>query len=417
MKNRYLLTTVCTLLISAFALGQTVSLGSDEPQTNQYSNDKIATSIKEILSTTNNKEILGNEKVEKDLIIVLKNDGEITSYDLESLNQKWNIKFTDSSYNKMRNQFKIENSILYATSTQKEIIAANVNDGSLYWKTEIGMHSGVDKRYVISGQHLPIQGNLIFLASNNKQLYAFNKYTGDKVWNYKLQFPYNNYTPVLNKENLVISNAPYVYSFKSQTGQAIWQRGFGNTPMYSLMQIDDKKAYVANEYNKVYALNIDDMASIAWEYQTEDKYANIDSNTILDGGTYYFASETDSKTLNVNSLNSDNGELIWKTSLNIEGDDVRYFSKYNNYIFGFTKADDNAFFMLNATDGKQLKIRQPKEKILSNIFVYNGDLSFLTKNFFVTYNLKANKYTYKDIKLKYEVNDAFNLYFEIVKAN
>lgn len=416
MKNKVLLTTIFTALISVFTFAQTMSLGSDDTETNQYSNDQVATSIKEILNTTYHKDILGDEKVEKDLIIVLKNDGQLTSYDLESLDQKWNIQFTDSSNNKMNNRFNIENAILYATSTQKEIIAANVNDGSLYWKTEIGMHNEVERRYDINGQHLPIQGNLIFLASNNKQIYAFNKFTGDKVWNYKLQFPYNNYTPVLNKDNLVIPNAPYVYSFKSQTGQPIWQRGFGNTPMYSLMQIDDKKAYVASESNKVYALNINDMASIAWEYETEYNYATIDNNTILDGDTYYFAADTEGKISNIVALNSNNGELIWKTSLNNE-EEVRYFSKYNNYIFGFTKADTNAFFILNSSDGKQLKINQPKEKILSNIFISEGNLTFLTKSYFVTYNLKSGKYVYRDIKLEYEINDAFNLYFEIVKAN
>lgn len=145
MKITNIILSLLTFILFGTSLfGQTPSK-SIENNNNNYSNDQIPTSIEEIISTKNYKNIIGNEKVENDLIIILKNDGQLSSYDFQTLAHKWDLKFSDSAYNKMRNQFKVENAILYTTSTQRELLAVNVNNGEKYWKTEIGQNKEITK--------------------------------------------------------------------------------------------------------------------------------------------------------------------------------------------------------------------------------------------------------------------------------
>ena len=395
------------------------STADDDNGSNQYSNNSIPTSVNEIIYNDQFKKITGTEKVKNNALILMKNDGQLISYNLHNLKENWNFKFKDSSFLKMDNRFRIEKSILYATSSQIELVALNINDGSLYWKSTIGFRKSDTRSYMIDGQALPIKDNMIFIASCNSNLYAFNKLTGNFVWNYELQFPYNNFTPVIHDDYLIIPNAPWVYCFEATSGKPIWQRGFGDKPMYALAQIDTKRAYVADESNKIYALNLANNAAIEWEYQTDYDYAAIKENTILEKDIYYFAAKTGrEKSPSIIALNSKNGEQLWKIALDNGGNEVDIFNKFENYILGCTNAKDNFFYLVDITVGKQLKIEAPKEKPISNIVkIDNENVAFLTNNYFVTFNLKNKTFLYKDFKNVYKKDDSNSVYIQIVKAN
>lgn len=268
---------------------------------------------------------------------------------------------------------------------------------------------------MISGQHLPIKGSLIFLASNNTQLYAFNKFDGRLVWNYKLQFPFNNYTPVINNTHLLIPNAPWIYCFEAKTGKAIWQRGFGSVPMYSKLQIDHEKVYAASERSQIYALNIKNDAAIDWKFELESDFSDIHENTIMDSSIYYFGARNEDDKLFVSALNTSTGELIWNTNLKKYGKEIKVFQKHKNFIVGFTDAHENGFFLINTLTGEELEVKEPKENALSNIFSIEDKLYFITKNYLTIFDMQKKDFSYIDFKLEYEVNDAFNLYFEIVQ--
>lgn len=418
MMNLQFLFFSIMLFFSISLKSQAVVKAAKESSSNQYSNNKIATSPEELIDTELFKKITGKEKTNQDIVIALKSDGEISAYDLKTLKNTWNLKFSDSSYNKMRNHFNIENSVLYTSSTQKEILAVNVNDGTPYWKVQLGIHKEIKKRYEINGQHLPIKDNLIFIASNNKHIYAFDKRDGNFIWNYQLQFPFNNYSPVINKDHLIISNAPWVYCFEAKTGKPLWQRGFGNIPMYSQLQIDEENVYVASERSKIYALKIGDNAAINWEIETAQKSPSINENTLLDKGIYYYGAENQSENApSVVALDIKMGKQLWTLDLKNKGDEIKIFQKHKDYIVGFTNATENSFFVLDAVSGKQLEVPQPKETAISNIFLLDDQFTFLTANYLVSYNVLTKVFDYKNLKLDFKVNDAFPLYFEIVKAS
>ncbi len=336
---------------------------------NKYSNNKVLTT-EDIVITDEIKPVKGNEKVLKNAIIIYKNDGTLVSYDLDSKKQNWVFKFTDGTKEKMRNQFNINNGVLYATSSKKQIVALNVNDGSMFWKNNIGLED-VEKRYAINGQNLPISKSLIFLPSFNHNLYAFNRFTGQHVWNYKLQFEFNLYAPAVNDQYLVIPNAPWVYCFETQTGKAIWQRGFKDRPMYAAPRIDSERAYVAEERDIVYALNLKNMANIDWQFQLPENQSRVKESLILGNGVLYFSSSLTMPSVKdsiknglVYALDSKTGKLLWQTEIS-EGRYIRSLQKYNDYLIGFANNDDKVggnIFVINSKDGKKKEIKNLKNQ-------------------------------------------------------
>ncbi|EOR30382.1 PQQ-binding-like beta-propeller repeat protein [Elizabethkingia meningoseptica] len=390
---------------------------------NKYSNNKVLTT-EDIVITDEIKPVKGNEKVLKNAIIIYKNDGTLVSYDLDSKKQNWVFKFTDGTKEKMRNQFNINNGVLYATSSKKQIVALNVNDGSMFWKNNIGLED-VEKRYAINGQNLPISKSLIFLPSFNHNLYAFNRFTGQHVWNYKLQFEFNLYAPAVNDQYLVIPNAPWVYCFETQTGKAIWQRGFKDRPMYAAPRIDSERAYVAEERDIVYALNLKNMANIDWQFQLPENQSRVKESLILGNGVLYFSSSLTMPSVKdsiknglVYALDSKTGKLLWQTEIS-EGRYIRSLQKYNDYLIGFANNDDKVggnIFVINSKDGKKKEIKKSKEPGISNATRYDeNSVAFLTRNYFTIYNFKEDSFNEQNLNIQDPANSSFDVYMEIVR--
>ena len=395
-----------------------ISIASYAEETNQYSNDKIATSTSEMIFNKQKKAIKGNEKVQDDVLIVLKNDGSIVSYNANTWEEAWSFQFSDDAISKMRNKFRVENAILYATSSQRQLVALNVNNGSLYWQTDIGNRNSITRSYQITGQYLPIKDNLIYLASCNQQLYALDKYTGAHVWNYKLDFEYNLYSPAIYNNHLVIPNAPWIYYFDAVTGEPIWQRGFGNEPMYVQPQIDNRRAYISGERGIIYALNIKNNADIDWQYKLEGWQSIISDSPILQDDVYYFATVGygEQKT-SVYALNAENGQLKWETSLENKNK-IRALSLISDCIIGFFEAETDAFFVLDAKTGNKYPIEQPKEPIISNIIHVNEEtVAFLTKHYYVEYHIKENRYKYQELNLNDTSVSKYNVHISLVKRS
>lgn len=427
MKKRYTILSVFCFLFFANAQKKSTEPSTKnntgisptiapESKSNQYSNNKIFTTD-DIVITEEIKPITGKEKVLSDAFIIYKNDGTLVSYDLDSKKQKWEYKFTDGSKEKMRNGFNIENGILYVASSKKQLVALNVNDGSAYWKNELGLED-ITRRYAINGQFLPISKSLIFLPTFNKNLYAFNKTTGQHIWNYQLQFEFNQYSPAVTDEYLVIPNAPWVYCFETQTGKALWQRGFKELPMYALPKIDNERAYVADEKDMVYALNLKNNANIDWEFKLAKKESRIGETMILNNGILYFATSSAmdaSKKANVYALDSKSGKSLWKTEIEEFGK-IKSLQQFDNNIIGFAEGEKNFMFVVDSKSGKAKTVTQPKENAISNVVKYNkNSVAFLTRNYFMIYDFTKNTFEEQALKINDPEKSRFDVYMEIIR--
>lgn len=161
------------------------------------------------------------QKINNDVLVVLKNDGKISAYDLNSLENQWNFEFSDSSTNKMRNQFHIENNVLFAVSTQNTLASLDVNTGTTNWIKSTFEQEEKTKRYQTSGQRLPILNEMIFVANNVNGLQAFNKKNGQKIWSATMHYPFNNYPPIIKNNKIYIQSAPLVYCFDASSGKLL----------------------------------------------------------------------------------------------------------------------------------------------------------------------------------------------------
>ncbi|KFC20695.1 PQQ-binding-like beta-propeller repeat protein [Chryseobacterium sp. FH1] len=427
MKKKYTILSIfcCLFFVNAQKKTATPSTNDNtgivpsvapESKSNQYSNNKILTT-EDIVITEDIKPITGKEKVLSDAFIIYKNDGTVVSYDLESKKQKWEYKFTDGSKEKMRNGFNIENGILYVASSKKQLVALNVNDGSAYWKNDIGLED-ITRRYATNGQFLPISKSLIFLPTFNKNLYAFNKTTGQHIWNYQMQFEFNQYSPAVTDAYLIVPNAPWVYCFETQTGKALWQRGFKDRPMYTLPKIDDERAYVADEIDMVYALNLKNNANIDWEFKLGEKESKIGETMILNNGILYFATSSGlsaKKKANVYALDSKSGKSLWKTEIEEFGK-IKSLQQFENTIIGFAEGEKNFMFVVDSKNGKAKTVLQPKENAISNVVKYSqNSVAFLTRNYFMIYDFTKNTFEEQALNINDPEKSRFDVYMEIIR--
>ncbi len=355
------------------------------------------------------------QSVNEDLLVVLKNDGKISAYNLNTLESQWNFQFSDSSYNKMRNQFKIEDNILYAISTQNQLVSLNINNGKVNWKETIFEQEEITKRYEISGQRLPILNNMIFAANNVNGLNAYDKRNGKLIWNSTMHYPFNNYPPIIKNNKVYIQSAPLVYCIDASTGSLLWYKDFKTQPMYTLITINDEYVFVGDEDNTIYALDVD-TGDEKWQYSTVYEYPNIDENIMFSKNENQIVLGAEQENgFSIIALNPRNGEEKWKSNFDNTSKKIKSITQISNYYIVTTDDNDQYFYLVDIKTGKSISIEFPKEKPLSNIIKYRDDeIAFLTKSFFITLNLKNKIFEYKPIKIDYEINDNFNLHFDIV---
>lgn len=349
-----------------------------------------------------------------DLLVVFKNDGKIAAYNLGNLESRWNYQFVDSSYNKMRNQFRIERNTLYAVSTQNQLVSINLYNGVSNWTQATFEQEKRVKRYETSGQRLPILNNMIFASNNVNGLNAFDRYTGRLVWNAIMHYPFNNYPPVLYNDKLYIQSAPLVYCFDVHTGTLLWYRNYERVPMYTLITTDGEVVIVGDERNNLYALDAS-TGEDKWQYTTSYEYPRIDELIVLSADRHqltFVSKEKDG--FSITALDTKNGKENWKQLFTNTEAEVKSLTSIGDYYIMTTKDEEKHFYVVDRRDGKQMQTPFPKEQPLSNVIPYGKhQLAFLTKSYLTLFDLQTKSFEYRPIQLEYEINDSFNLHFDI----
>jgi outer membrane protein assembly factor BamB len=348
-------------------------------------------------------------------LIVLHNNGKLASYNVQSKKQQWLFAFADSSNEKLDNRFTIDNGIIYAIGIKSDVVAIDGTNGKAIWHNTIDTLSE-ERRYYINGQIQPIDNGLTYFASFNKNLYAANIETGKIAWQYKLDMEFNLYPPVTNNTHVIVPSAGSVYCFEAQTGRAIWQRGFGSQPMYMLPQIDQTHAYVGGEEDIIYALNIENKANIDWQTKLPNNFGNVDQNTIKSFQSLLIgASNAQEKKGKILCLDTKDGTILWQVNCNIN-EKIKAIYELGDYVAVSTGDKTAPLAIVSKLSRTLEKVVQPKEVIISN-FIRLADfkIGFLTKSYFVTYDLRLNTIEEQPINTG-ETDDAdFNVHIEMLK--
>ncbi|WP_118973274.1 PQQ-binding-like beta-propeller repeat protein [Taibaiella koreensis] len=350
-----------------------------ENDANRYSNNQVATSDN-ILVTRVRPETVPPAAILKDALIIYATNGSILSWDMEQKKTNWTYKEKEVADNG-GNRFSVDGALLYIPFVNGAITALDANTGKTFWADKIGLEKN---EALLTGQAAPISGDKVFIAARNNNLYAIDKRTGAMVWNYRLEYPYNIYSPLLVNDALFINNAPYIYKFIAESGQAIWQRGFSKA-MYSAIVSDGRRVYAGDEDKTLYAINPADTSRIDWKFSLEDEQFHIDENLIAGEGVLYLAGKANpgSTASSVYAVRMSDGKKLWRSDLPASG--IADLCLSGKLLYGYI---DETIFVLDAATGEQMIMIPTEEVPVSNIIAEeDGEtMLYLSNKGLVRYN-------------------------------
>lgn len=377
----------------------------EDDNNKNYSNNKVAT----INNMVFNKSLLPIKKVPLDTnsILIYDYDGTLFSYNLKNDKINWTVKATDPDRPMCGNKLTLKDGIVFVPFINGEIYAINNQTGKFFWKTRLG---NLKEEIVIKHQIPTIIGNNIYLTTQNgnSNIYALNINNGSLIWNYKLDYPYN-FNPVLYFDDKVFtSSAPYFYSFNATTGKALYKRGFVKA-MYSKPVTDGTNVFIANESDILFALKPDNL-DILWEYKLAKNQSYIRERIFTKDKKIYFGTHS-SDTCSVYSLNSENGQLLWKSDFKDE--DIDYIIENKNTLWGYSQK--GLLFKLDLFNGNKILEKQLKNKPISNIeFLDEHTLFYYCEAGLIKFDIDKN--TEEIVYLRNKIdNDADNAYIKLLK--
>jgi outer membrane protein assembly factor BamB len=225
-------------------------------------------------------------------MLIISSYGKIQSVNLEQNKIQWQYQ---SKYNLggNRNFFSLSEDILLQPFESGELIAFNLNAGSILWQEHIlgggdgiedagATDDGFDLDFINSlkplfmTQPLITKSNVYITSTNQPMstktpaLYNFNKKTGEKIWVEALPTVFNFFKPVEINNFIFVNSAVFLNMYDEINGA---KAGYGlfsgstenkdsepdqfSNPIYVQMLSDGKYLFIGDENGKFYALKFD----------------------------------------------------------------------------------------------------------------------------------------------------------------
>ena len=181
-----------------------------------------------------------------------------------------------------------------------------------------------------------VAGGMVYIGSEDNNLYALNASTGTLVWNYTTGYYVDTDPTVVNGIVYVGSVDSNVYALNATTGHLVWTplaENYAVIPRYSRQHCLDGLLD-----HRIYALNASNGNQI-WNYTTED---NIISTPAVADGIVYFGSLDN----NVYALNASNGKQVWNFTT---GNQVFSSPAVRNGVV-YVGSNDGKVYALSAAD-------------------------------------------------------------------
>ena len=160
-----------------------------------------------------------------------------------------------------------------------------------------------------------IADGVLYVGSQDKNIYALNAYTGSLLWKYPTNSPVEASLAVADGKVYTGGDDGYVYCLNAKTGALIWKTfvngdlpfTFGNLVLKSSPAVVDGVVYVGSLDNYLYALD-GNTGHIRWQTKAEGPIES--SPAVADGAVYFSAEEP--KTGALYKLDTITGEILWK---------------------------------------------------------------------------------------------------------
>jgi outer membrane protein assembly factor BamB len=164
-----------------------------------------------------------------------------------------------------------------------------------------------------------IMNGVLYVGSQDKNLYAIDAWSGDSIWNYTTSGTIESSPAVANGKVFIGSDDGYVYCLDAQKGDFLWKRFVnGGLPITSgaAVMLRSSPAVVGNTLyigsvdGNLYALDVNSGAAI-WKFETQGPITS--SPTVADGAVYVTSEEPTEGALY--KVDGSTGELVWRKPL------------------------------------------------------------------------------------------------------
>jgi outer membrane protein assembly factor BamB len=230
------------------------------------------------------------------------------------------------------------------------------SNGQLKWNYTITGYVGSSPA-VVNG--------VVYVGSDDNNVYALNATTGAKVWNYTTDSYVYSSPAVVNGvvyvgsvENNGIDNN--VYALNATTGMKLWSYAT-RANVYSSPAVANGVVYVGSEDHNLYALNATTGAFV-WGYAPGG--AVFSSPAVLNGVVYVGCDGS-----NIYALNATTGAFVWSYA---SGSSVESSPAVANGVVYVGSFWDGTVYALNATSGAKLWNYTTGSYVLSSPAVANG---------------------------------------------
>ena len=255
----------------------------------------------------------------------------------------------------------VGDSLLYFAQDKGDetFFALNLLTGDLLWKKKLGDISSSPQIYQ----------EKIFIGTNSGLLLAFNRFSGEKIWEFKTEDVVISTPATSGKMVCFGSGDDNLYTLDIDNGELKWKfQAEGSIYSSPAIKVEnpanggDDKVFFGSVDGHLYALKIED-GSLIWKFKTDrDIYSSpaVADSLVYIGSNDYFMYAVDQAT----------GKLRWKfetggiiRSSPIAVGDKLFFGSY-----------DGNFYVLDRFSGKLLWKYQTKGMISSSPAYYDGKI-------------------------------------------
>jgi outer membrane protein assembly factor BamB len=251
----------------------------------------------------------------------------------------------------------VVNGVVYVGSNDYNVYALNATTGAKLWNYTTG--GNVESSPAVANGVVYV-GSGIYGSNGN--VYALNATTGVKLWSYTTRSEVYSSPAVVNGVVYVGSTYPdcNVYALNATTGAKLWNYSTGVRSVYSSPAVANGIVYVGSEDGNLYALNATTGAKL-WNYTTGNPV--FASPTVVNGVVYVGCDNG-----NVYALNATTGAKLWSYTT---GSNVESSPAVANGVVYVGSYDDNVY-ALNATTGAKLWNYTTGGNVESSPAVANG---------------------------------------------
>ena len=180
-----------------------------------------------------------------------------------------------------------------------------------------------------------VVGNRLYLTSEDGNVVALDRHTGDLVWQYESRLTAGVTPAVADGLVFVVFRPGLVSALETDTGEVVWSRRLRTASLPS-PTVADGRLYVAeSDKNRLLALDAATGETL-WEYRLSDWV--IATPAIIDGKVIATANDAKVHVINAETgrrrMIYDAGRSRWVRGGPLVSDELLHFSSFNGFIWG-----------------------------------------------------------------------------------